>query len=113
MVNALLADAALEAIVGERVFWRYGPNGGLSLEEQPTAFDADNDVLPSLVVVKEERIRPLDKPKVEMLVGVQRIAVWAFQARGYDQVALALRATHRVLRPEDGPPTWVVTGTDA
>lgn len=97
IVKRLRDDAAVQGIVGTRVFERQGPYGGVSRDETPEAFTPDGDLLPSLVVQMEVRsVRP-DRPGRSAIAANQIIAVFAVAQRGYTQQEDALRAVTAAL----------------
>lgn len=98
--QALLADATVAALVDDRVYTKAGPFGGISRTETPAAFDADDDMLLSLVVTLEARAR-LQSADVSAttVVAVQPFQVWALCAPsvGYDGIREVLAAVRRRL----------------
>ncbi len=92
IIQRLAADPAIEAIVGDRVYGRHGIDGGISRDTTPEAWDADGDLLPSLVVQMETRTTRPDRMGRDVIPAIQVIAIYAVAQHGYDRQEAALRA---------------------
>lgn len=91
-MQRLRADEGVQAVVGPRVYERQGPYGGVAKEIAPEAFDADGDLLPSLVVQMETRTTRAQSLGRDRIAATQTIAVFAVAERGYEAQEQALRA---------------------
>lgn len=99
IVAALLADATVAALVGERVYVRRGEYGGVSREATAEAFTDDGALLPSLVVWLETRrnTASADRQGRDTLTAAQGIAVGCMADDGYELVDQLVRAVRGVL----------------
>lgn len=91
IINRLLADATVTAVVDGRVYSRAGVAGGVSRERTPEAFTSDGEVLPSLVVVLGVRSNRSDTYRAgsshDDVESVQTIDVWCLASTGPDPYA--------------------------
>jgi len=103
IVQELLADPDVAAIVGTRVYGRSYLLGSVSQDATPDAFDGDGDLLATLVVVLEARTsRDAAGGSPDALVATQGVAVWALHQRDYAVVKAALRAVRARLHRARG-----------
>lgn len=82
IIARLLADQAVAAIAGTRIFGCEGQYGGLSQEETPQAFNVDGDVLPSLVVQLETWAPRAGRQSQTVLEATYTVAVFAVEHHG-------------------------------
>jgi hypothetical protein len=115
-IAALKASSEVTALVGTRVYPRQGLEGGISNQGTPEAFTAEGDLLPSIVVTLETRTAETTRggaPK--RIKAIQVIALWVYQARGYDPLWEVVRRAKRVLHrtgpmePVTDPVSWLDT----
>lgn len=101
-MQLLAADAGVQSTCGARIYGRQGVYGGISREYTPEAFDADGDLLPSLVVQLETRTTRAQSLSRDLIVATQVIAVFALAQHGYGAQETALRAVLAALHNRRG-----------
>jgi hypothetical protein len=116
VVNALLDDPAVSALVGDRVYVGRGPFGGISKQVTPGAFDADGDLAVSVVVKLANRDRVAGRTfGRDAIDATQVIDLWVYDQWDYDRILDVVRACKRRLngardlRPVDDPVRWAET----
>lgn len=93
--QALIENAEVTALVGSRVYRDLGPLGQLSRQATPEAFEADGDLLLSIVIRMGPRVRPNDEP-----VGgaaQQEIQLWCYAERSWSDLQELARTVRGVL----------------
>jgi hypothetical protein len=96
IIDALKADAAVTAIVGQRVYGRQGILGGLSRDKTPEAFDTDGRLMPSITVVLEAAVIRTDMGGSTLITGTQTVQIWV--ACGYERYT-DIKAVLKAIRP--------------
>lgn len=106
IINALLADPDVAAVVGTRVFPMQGREMVISEKATPEAFDADGVVRPSLVVAMANTSAMEDPLGAEHLVMEQLFQVWAVDNRDFTEIWKAAHAVRRRLDYHSRPDDW-------
>lgn len=98
IVDHLRANQGVTDLVGQRVYVGRGPFGGISKTTTPEAFNADGDLLTSLVVRLETRDAIPGRPMgADALPATQIIALWVYDQHSYDAIFDVVRACKRAL----------------
>ncbi len=113
IIERLKETPAVTAVVGQRVYGRQGLLGGVSRDLTPEAFNEDEQVMTSLVVVLESRVVRTDGDSRESIGSTQTFQVWAVGV-DYPQIKQALHAARAALHrsTERGAPLRAVEEPD-
>lgn len=111
IIDRLLDTEEITAVVGDRVYGREGPYGGVSEQATPEAFTDDGALRPSLVVWLEGRTATTGATRSgrETTTAQQVIAVAVMAERGYGEIRPLVRKVKRALHH---PPPRALTPVD-